>query len=53
MFFLRKYSGAPGGVFRKHFLWVPYAPIPSASGLGVGFRYLSTFSQGIWSTRGL
>ena len=28
-----------------------YAPIPSASGLGVGFSYLNTFSQGIWSTR--
>ena len=30
----------------------PYAPIPSASSLGVGFGYLHTFSQGIWSTRG-
>ena len=30
---------------------IPYAPIPSASGLGVGFRSLNTFSQGIWSTR--
>ena len=26
------------------------APIPSASGLGVGFRYRNTFSQGIWSS---
>ena len=43
--------------FRKHpsicFSNDPYAPIPSASGLGVGFRYLNTFSQGIWSTRGI
>ena len=31
----------------------PHAPSPSASGLGVGFRYLNTFSQGIWSTRGI
>jgi len=30
---------------------IPYAPIPSASGFGVGFGYLNTFSQGIWSTR--
>ena len=30
----------------------PYAPIPSASSLGVGFGYLHTFSQDIWSTRG-
>ena len=28
-----------------------YAPIPSASGFGVGFGYLNTFLQGIWSTR--
>ena len=27
-----------------------YAPIPSASGSGVGFRYRNTFSQGIWSS---
>ena len=32
--------------------WLPYVPIPSASGFGVGFGYLNTFSsQGIWSTR--
>ena len=30
----------------------PYALIPSASGFGVGFGYLNTFSQDIWSTRG-
>ena len=29
----------------------PYAPIPSANGLGAGFGYLNNFSQGIWSTR--
>ena len=29
----------------------PYAPIPSASGFGGGFRCLNTFSQGFWSTR--
>ena len=29
----------------------PSAPIHSASGVGVGFRYLNTFSHGIWSTR--
>ena len=29
----------------------PYAPIPSGNGLGVGFGYLNTFSQGLWSTR--
>ena len=29
----------------------PSTPIHSASGVGVGFRYLNTFSQGIWSTR--
>ncbi len=29
----------------------PYAPIPSASGIGVGFRYLNNFQQGIWRTR--
>ena len=29
----------------------PYAPILSASGFGVGFGYLNTFSKGIWSTR--
>ena len=27
----------------------PYAPIPSASSFGVGFGYLNTFSQDIWS----
>ena len=30
----------------------PYAPIPFASGFGVGFGYLNTFKLGIWSTRG-
>ena len=30
---------------------IPYAPIPSASSFRVGFGYLNTFSQGIWSTR--
>ena len=29
----------------------PYASIPSASSVGVGFGYLNTFSQGIWSSR--
>ena len=32
-------------------LLVPYPPIPSASGFGVGFGRLNTFSYGIWSTR--
>ena len=32
-------------------LYIPYAPIPSASGVGVGFRCLKTFSQGIWGSR--
>ena len=41
-----------GGETNLKYSWCfPYAPIPSASGLGVGFRYLNTFSQGIWSTR--
>ena len=31
--------------------YIPYVPIPSASSFGVGFGYLNTFSQGIWSTR--
>ena len=30
---------------------IPNAPIPSASSSGMGFRYLDTFLQGIWSTR--
>ena len=25
-----------------YIIYIPYAPIPSASGLGVGFRYLNT-----------
>ena len=29
----------------------PYAPIPSVSDFRVGFGYLNTFSQGIWSAR--
>ena len=29
----------------------PDAPIPSASGFGVGFGCLNTFSKGIWSSR--
>ena len=36
---------------RRELLY-PYAPIPSASGFGVGLGHLNTFSQGIWSTRG-
>ena len=32
---------------------IPYAPSPSASSFGIGFVYLNTFSQGIWSTREL
>ena len=35
----------------KRWLYLPYAPIPSASGFGMGFGYLNTFQQGIWSTR--
>lgn len=32
---------------------IPYAPIHSASGFGVGFGRLNIFSQGIWNTRGI
>ena len=39
------------GVFVFNLTYAPMAPILSASGFGVGFGCLNTFSKGIWSTR--
>ena len=39
------------GVFVFNLTYAPMAPILSASGVGVGFGCLNTFSTGIWSTR--
>ena len=45
----------PAGYFLRiqcfHHGVFPYAPFPSASGFGGGFRCLNTFSEDIWSTR--
>ena len=39
-------------VFFHYHISVPLCSNPFASGFGVGFGCINTFSQGIWSTRG-